>query len=74
MKRGRPSKRISTIQKILEVINNSNHPLTILKIAQKANLNWSTTKKYLKELIASNQVKVINVSSGKKKLNLYVKS
>ena len=74
MKRGRPTKRFETHKRIIEILSNFNYPLSILKIAKEANMNWGTTKKYLKELVNLGKVKKIEISTNKRKIILYALS
>ena len=84
MKRGRPSKRKIIQKMVLEVLEESKLPLTILTITKKVSkkmgkkVSWNTVAKYTKELVEVGKVKPIvlphSKKEGKQGLTIYTVS
>ena len=73
MKRGRKSLREEVKSKILDVLSNTELPLTTSSIKMlifkkfNKNLSWNTVQKYLDELVKSNQITAISLPHSKDK-------
>jgi predicted transcriptional regulator len=72
MKRGRRSIREEVKSQILDVLSNTELPLTTSSIKMlifkkfNKNLSWNTVQKYLDELVRSNQLSAIHLPHSKK--------
>jgi|YelNatPaOPRAMG01_1025707.scaffolds.fasta_scaffold12233_3 predicted transcriptional regulator len=73
MKRGRRSIREEVKSQILDVLSNTELPLTTSSIKMlilrkfNKNLSWNTVQKYLDELVKNNQVSAISLPHSKEK-------
>jgi predicted transcriptional regulator len=71
MKRGRRSIRDDVISQILDILSNTQTPLTTSSIRMlisnrfDKNLSWNTVRKYLNELVKSNQISSISLPHSK---------
>lgn len=72
MKRGRPSKRTSIKNAILEILENSATPMTTSALSRIMSENnditasWNTIQKYIREMIETNQISPIPLPHSKK--------
>jgi len=82
MKRGRPSIRVEVEEVLLNILKDSQTPMTVSLLArlasQKINrtLSWNTIQKYLSELVATDKIQAIALphskEEGKKGLTVYI--
>jgi hypothetical protein len=82
MKRGRPSVRTIVIDALLQLLRESQVPMTISLLTRLASqktgrmLSWNTVQKYLAELAAADKVQTISLphskEEGKKGLTVYI--
>jgi len=72
MKRGRPSKRSKIKDALLYVMKTVNAPLTISSMTRLVSdrlgekISWNTVRKYVREMIETNNVDVIRLPHSKK--------
>jgi len=81
MKRGRPSVRIVVQETLLNILKDSQVPMTISSLARLSSekldrtLSWNTVQKYLTELSAADKIQAISLphskTEGKKGLTVY---
>jgi predicted transcriptional regulator len=73
MKRGRRNIRDKVKSQILEVLSNTEFPLTTSSIKMmifkrfNKNLSWNTVQKYLNEMVENNQLSTIHLPHSKDK-------
>ena len=81
MKRGRPSIRIAVQEVLLNLLKESQVPMTISLLTRLASertgrsLSWNTVQKYLSELATADKIQTISLphskNEGKKGLTVY---
>lgn len=72
MKRGRPSIRNTMLEAIVQLLSQSQVPLTISVLAKQSSqilnrrISWNTVQKYLQELVELNKVQPLILPHSKK--------